>query len=123
MTNYSSFQQAFVQHIERTGKTVAEIARETGIGKGQLDKLRQGRVKSTNVDDAIKIADYFGQSVNAFCNGGAEPARATGAGGEGGRAAELEEENHLLRLGIAKLIVAAEQGGKVEVYFADPREA
>lgn len=66
MSKSPRFRDAFLEHLARTGQTVAEVARWTGIPRGQLDKLRQGRTKSTNVDDAIEIAHFFGKTVNDF---------------------------------------------------------
>lgn len=71
MRRFASFRDAFVAHLERTGATVADIARKRGLSKGQLDKLRQGRTQKTNVDDAVEIAAYFGKSVDEFI--GKEP--------------------------------------------------
>jgi transcriptional regulator with XRE-family HTH domain len=42
------------------------LARRTGISKPQLDKLMQRRVVATNVDDATKLARFFGDTVEDF---------------------------------------------------------
>ena len=60
------FKDALIRHLEESGLSVAEIARRSGVGKGQLDKLRQGKSKSTNVDDAARIAVSFGMTLDDF---------------------------------------------------------
>lgn len=60
------FRDAFIERLEQTGKTVAEVARGTGVSAEQLKKVRQRDPSSTNVDDAVKIAHYFGLSIDEF---------------------------------------------------------
>ena len=64
--NRIKFRDALVAHFERTGVTAAELSRRTGVAKTQIDKLRQGKATTTNVDDAILIAEFFGKTVNDF---------------------------------------------------------
>ena len=60
------FRDAFIERLEQTGKTVAEVARGTNVSVEQLKKVRQRDTSSTNVDDAVKIAHYFGLSIDEF---------------------------------------------------------
>ena len=60
------FRQALIEHLDKTGKTVAEVARATGVSPEQLKKVRQRDTASTNVDDAVKVAHYFGVSIDEF---------------------------------------------------------
>lgn len=46
--------------------TLAHLARSSCVPYEQLKKLVQRDTASTNVDDAIKIARYFGMTVNEF---------------------------------------------------------
>lgn len=61
-----SFRQAFVERRDQTGRSVAEIARGAGVSVEQLKKMNQRDTSSTNVDDAVKIAHYFGVSLDEF---------------------------------------------------------
>lgn len=60
------FREALIERLNITGLTVAELARRSGVAKSQLDKLRQRKVDTTNVHDAVLIARFFGQSVEDF---------------------------------------------------------
>ncbi|MFB9149554.1 S24 family peptidase [Roseovarius ramblicola] len=48
---------------------MTEIADSTGVSYEQLKKLRQRPQGSTNVDDAVKIANFFGVNVSDFIDG------------------------------------------------------
>ena len=61
-----SFRDSFVRHSE--GVSIVDIANATGISKHQLYKLKQRETATTNVEDAIKIARYFGMSLDDFLN-------------------------------------------------------
>ncbi len=61
-----TFRDAFLEHIDSKENTVASIARSAKVSKDMLDKFRQGRTQSINVDDAIKVANYFGKNVDEF---------------------------------------------------------
>ena len=66
MTMAKSFRDALIEGIASSGVSVAELARATGVSKDQIHKVKQGKSRSTNVDDALKIANYFGQSLDEF---------------------------------------------------------
>lgn len=61
-----TFRTALLEHLASSGITVAELARQTGVSKDQINKLRQRENAKTNVDDALKIAKYFGVTLEAF---------------------------------------------------------
>lgn len=61
-----TFRDALLATLEETSTTMAKVAREAGVSYEQLKALKQGRSGSTNVDDAIKIAHYFGMSIDEF---------------------------------------------------------
>ena len=60
------FRDAFVERLALTEKTVAEVARGAGVSVEQLKKMKQRAKASTNVDDGVKIAHYFGLSLDEF---------------------------------------------------------
>lgn len=62
------FRDALIDNLARTGVTVAQLARDTGVSEEQLKKVRQHEGASTNVDDAVKVAHYFGMSLDEFLN-------------------------------------------------------
>ncbi|WP_255553494.1 helix-turn-helix transcriptional regulator [Maritimibacter sp. DP1N21-5] len=61
-----SFRESFIRRLDETGATVAEVADTIGVSRHQLYKLTHRKVESTNADDAVKIAAYFGMSVEEF---------------------------------------------------------
>ena len=60
------FRQAFLERLQQTGKTVAEVSRGTGVSLEQLKKVKQRDTASTNVDDAVLVAHFFGLSLDEF---------------------------------------------------------
>lgn len=60
------FRDALMERLETPGVTLADIARGAGVSYEQLKKVRQRIDGSTNVDDAVKIAHYFGVSLDEF---------------------------------------------------------
>lgn len=60
------FRDAFLSALENSDLSLAEIARRTGVSQEQLKKLKQRETASTNVDDAVKIAACFGQTLDEF---------------------------------------------------------
>lgn len=62
----TGFREAFIAAYERSGMTIPEIAQGAGVSKDILNKLKQRRVSAPNVMDAIKIAHFFGMSIEAF---------------------------------------------------------
>lgn len=65
-TMEKTFRSAFLAHLEKSGESVANISRKSGVSKYQLDKLKQREGAKTNVEDAIKVAAAFGLSLDAF---------------------------------------------------------
>jgi phage repressor protein C with HTH and peptisase S24 domain len=64
-----TFREAFISAIETTGKSMRQVARDAGVSYEQLKNLAQGKAKSTNVDDAVRIAASFGTTLEAFLEG------------------------------------------------------
>lgn len=61
-----TFADALREHIERTGATVTQIARGSGVNRDALYALKQGKSQNMIVDDAIRVANYFGLTVEEF---------------------------------------------------------
>ena len=57
------FRETLIRLMDTKRVTAAELSRKTGISKGTIDKLRQRKVDVTNAFDAMKIAMFFGMSV------------------------------------------------------------
>jgi len=64
-----TFREALDTAINKTGRTPADIARHAGITYDKLRNLRQGKSRTTNVDDAMRVAAAFGVSLEDFYNG------------------------------------------------------
>lgn len=58
-----AFNEGFRLAKDAIDATAADISRKTGVPKNLIDKICQAKTKSTNVDDAIKLARYFGKTV------------------------------------------------------------
>lgn len=73
----NTFRQAFLHAIEKTGVSVRRVAEDTGVSYDQLKKLTQRPSSSTNVDDARRIAGFFGVSLDDFYEGMMQPSAPT----------------------------------------------
>ena len=69
----TSFRTALQHALEQTGRSLRSVAMSAGVSYEQLKNLRQGKAKSTNVDDAVKIAAAFGVQVEDFLSGNLTP--------------------------------------------------
>jgi transcriptional regulator with XRE-family HTH domain len=63
-----TFSEALLKAIGGNGPSLKAVAEGAGVSYEQLKKVKQGKSKSTNVEDAIKIAGFFGTSVEEFIN-------------------------------------------------------
>lgn len=61
-----TFRDAFVESLHATGWTIRKVAGLSGVSEEQLKKVNQGKSRSTNVDDAIKVANAFGMTLEEF---------------------------------------------------------
>lgn len=61
-----NFREALIDALEKSGTPLKRVAEQTGVSYEQLKKLRQGKSTSTNVDDAVLVANYFGQTLEEF---------------------------------------------------------
>lgn len=72
-----TFREAFLSAIKNSSKSMRQVALDSGVSYEQLKNLSQGKSKSTNVDDAVRIAASFGISLEAFLEGQLTSNRAT----------------------------------------------
>ncbi|PIE15154.1 MAG: hypothetical protein CSA68_07330 [Rhodobacterales bacterium] len=63
-----TFRQAFIEALEKSGLSVAQVAEKAGVSVEQLKKLKQRETAKTNVEDARRVAKAFGQSLDDFVN-------------------------------------------------------
>ena len=61
-----TFREAFVIALEAHDKTVPQVSAGTGVSVYQLRKLKEGKSRRTNVDDAVKVAAFFGKTLDKF---------------------------------------------------------
>lgn len=63
---HKNFSEALIEHLDRTGKQVTEIAKKSGVRKDALYSLKYGKSLNMAVDDAIRVAAAFGETVEEF---------------------------------------------------------
>lgn len=68
-----AFREAFIRHVKVYDVAIAEVARATGVSKYLLNALHQRKTSTPNVSDAIKIARYFGKTVEEFLDQSPQP--------------------------------------------------
>ncbi|MHA7870643.1 MAG: S24 family peptidase [Salipiger thiooxidans] len=64
-----SFKDALEFALKKTGRSLREVTRAAGVSYEQYKGFMQGKSRSTNVDDAFKVAQAFGVSVEDFFAG------------------------------------------------------
>jgi plasmid maintenance system antidote protein VapI len=63
---HKTFSDAFNEHLEKTGARVTNIATKSGVKKDSLYALKRGTTRNMGVDDAIRVAAAFGETVEEF---------------------------------------------------------
>lgn len=53
--------------LEKSGKTLREVAADTGIPHATLYSMASGRAKGANILTLKRIADYFQEDLSVFC--------------------------------------------------------
>ena len=61
-----TFRAALLAHIEASSLSLKEVADRSGVSYEQLKKVRQRDTASTNVDDARRVANVFGLTLDEF---------------------------------------------------------
>lgn len=67
------FRKALEHALEKKGVSLRSVATKSGVSYEQLKALKQGKSKSTNVDDAVRVAAAFGVSLENFYAGNFQP--------------------------------------------------
>ncbi|WIY27593.1 S24 family peptidase [Parasedimentitalea psychrophila] len=70
-----TFRDAFLTAIKNSSKSMRQVALDAGVSYEQLKNLAQGKSKSTNVDDAVRIAASFGTNLEGFLEGQMTPTK------------------------------------------------
>ncbi len=65
----TTFKQALERAIKETGRSLRSVAIAANVSYEQLKSLQQGKAQKTNVDDAMKVADAFGVTLDDFYRG------------------------------------------------------
>lgn len=60
------FRDALLAYSENTGVSLKSIAEGAGVSYEQLKKLKQREGAGTDADDAIRIANYLGYTLEEF---------------------------------------------------------
>lgn len=60
------FRNALLWHMEQNNTTIADLVNETGVSRHVVNKLKARPNSSTDVENAILIAAYYGKTVNEF---------------------------------------------------------
>ncbi len=66
MAMVKSFRTALLEYAEATGTALKVVAERAGVSYEQLKKIKQREDASTNVDDARRIANAFGLTLDEF---------------------------------------------------------
>ena len=61
-----TFRSALLAALEHSNASLKQVADGTGVSYEQLKKISQRETASTNVDDAVRIAGFFGVSLDEF---------------------------------------------------------
>ncbi|WP_118138591.1 hypothetical protein [Oceanicella sp. SM1341] len=62
-----TFRDALISRIDAPGgPSLRAVAEGAKVSYEQLKKIKQGKSGTTNVEDAVAVAAYFGLTVNEF---------------------------------------------------------
>lgn len=61
-----TFRDALIEATSNGGPSLRSVAEATKVSYEQLKKLNQGKTQKTNVEDARKIAAFFGRTLEEF---------------------------------------------------------
>lgn len=60
------FREALLWHMDRHGTSITELTEGAGVSRDVINKLKARADSSTTVENAVKIAAFYGKSVNQF---------------------------------------------------------
>jgi len=61
-----TFSEALIEATKDGNPSLRALCSSVGVSYGQMKKVRQGGTQRTNVEDARKIAAYFGKTLEQF---------------------------------------------------------
>ena len=64
-----TFRDALLRIVDDRGISLRAVAIGSGVSYEQLKKLKQGKTRSTIVEDAKKIAEFLGMTLDQFLEG------------------------------------------------------
>jgi len=64
--NMKTFREALLEAVKTGNPSLRAVALASGVSYEQLKKLKQGKTQNTNIEDARRIAAYFGKTVEDF---------------------------------------------------------
>jgi transcriptional regulator with XRE-family HTH domain len=70
------FREALLEKLDETGISLKQVAEGSGVSYEQLKKIKQIESRSTNVEDAIRVARFFKMTLEEFMFGHAESSQA-----------------------------------------------
>lgn len=70
-----TFRDALLRHMLDHNTTIAELSRGTGVSEGLIKKLRTREGGSTSAEVAMRIASFYGKTLEAFVSEGDEEER------------------------------------------------
>lgn len=85
----STFKDALEFALKNTGQSLREVTAKADVSYEQYKSFLQGKSRSTNVDDAVKIAKSFGVSMEDFLLGRVVPTATIAIAGKVGAGAHV----------------------------------
>lgn len=64
-----TFRDALRYALDTQGRKLSDVTRAAGVSYDQYKGFLQGKSRSTNVDDAVKVAAVFGVTLEQFLSG------------------------------------------------------
>lgn len=61
-----TFRAALLEALEVNDESLRSVCEATKVSYEQMKKVKQRDTASTNVDDAVRIANHFGMSIDEF---------------------------------------------------------
>ncbi|KPU84222.1 hypothetical protein JI58_05125 [Marinosulfonomonas sp. PRT-SC04] len=63
------FREALLEKLDETGISLKQVADGAGVSYEQLKKLKQIKSRTTNVEDAMRVAHFFGLTLEELMAG------------------------------------------------------
>lgn len=67
-TMAGEFRRALMWHMEKHETKITDLARDAGVSRDVINKLRAREKASTDVENGVLIAAYYGKTLNQFLN-------------------------------------------------------